>query len=96
MSLYASWNGATDVAAWRVLAGSAPGALAPIGAASYPTQGFQTTIAVATADRYVSVQALSATGAVLGISAAVDTGGSAPAPAPSASTPNGGTVAKVP
>ena len=31
--VYASWNGATRVASWRVLAGTSPGSLAPAGQA---------------------------------------------------------------
>jgi hypothetical protein len=63
-----SWNGATDVASWRVLAGSSAAALAPV--ASGAATGFQTTLRVPAA-AYVSVQALSASGAVLASSAAV-------------------------
>ena len=70
-TVYASWNGATDVASWRVLAGPAKTSLSPAGAA--PRSGFETAIALAAAPAkgsYVSVQALSATGAVLGASPA--------------------------
>jgi hypothetical protein len=48
--LYASWNGATEVATWEVLAG--PERLEPLGAA-VPRQGFETAIAVDTAEAYV-------------------------------------------
>jgi hypothetical protein len=68
-SVYASWNGATMIATWRVLAGGAPTALAPAGEA--PFAGFETTIAIPGQPPYVAVQALSASGAVLGTSAAV-------------------------
>jgi arylsulfotransferase ASST len=61
--LYASWNGATDVAAWRVLAGASPTTLAAIG--TYPTRGFETAIVAPTAAPYIRVQALSATGSLL-------------------------------
>lgn len=61
--LYASWNGATDIAAWRVLAGPSPAALATVG--TYPAQGFETAIAAPTSQPYVRVQALSATGTLL-------------------------------
>lgn len=64
-----SWNGATAVASWRVLAGASPGALAPAGSGA--RTGFQTTIAVPAAGLYVAVQALDASGAVIGTSAAV-------------------------
>ncbi len=64
-----SWNGATEVASWRVLAGAFAGALAPVATAA--RTGFQTTIAAATAGPYVAVQALDSAGAVLATSATV-------------------------
>ncbi|HEX5853643.1 MAG TPA: arylsulfotransferase family protein [Solirubrobacteraceae bacterium] len=69
LTVSVSWNGATEVASWRVLAGSAPGALSPV--ASAPKVGFQTTIAAPTVGPYVQVQALDGAGAVIGTSAAV-------------------------
>jgi EmrB/QacA subfamily drug resistance transporter len=70
LQVAASWNGATDVAAWRVLTGSSAGSLAP--AVSAAASGFETVLQVSSA-AYVSVQALSASGAVLGSSATVAT-----------------------
>jgi hypothetical protein len=69
-SVYASWNGATDVASWRVLAGASAGALAPSGQAA--RRGFETRISLAhlAAGVYVEVQALNAAGAVIGESRA--------------------------
>ncbi|MGH2902143.1 MAG: arylsulfotransferase family protein [Solirubrobacteraceae bacterium] len=66
--VYASWNGATEVASWRVLAGSSQSALAPV--ASAPKGGFETAIATpaAVAGGYVAVQALDGAGAVIGVS----------------------------
>jgi len=64
---YASWNGATAVARWRLLAGASPHALKPLALVS--RRGFETAIAIATAPRYIAVQALGAQGQVLGISA---------------------------
>ena len=61
--LYASWNGATSVAGWRVLAGTSPAKLVAIGI--YPTEGFETAIAAPTTAPYVGVEALSADGSVL-------------------------------
>jgi hypothetical protein len=61
--LYASWNGATDVASWRLLAGSSPTTLATVG--TYPSTGFETAIAAPTTAPYLRVQALSATGSLL-------------------------------
>jgi hypothetical protein len=68
--VYVSWNGATAVASWRLLAGASPQSLAPVGGS--PRQGFETAIALpAHAGRYVAAQALDASGAVLGVSATV-------------------------
>ena len=61
--LYASWNGATGVANWRVLAGTSPTTLAVVGI--YPAQGFETAITAPTTAPYVRVQALSADGSLL-------------------------------
>jgi Arylsulfotransferase (ASST) len=73
---YASWNGATSVASWRVLAGPSPSSLAP--AATSPRTGFETAIAlpasvvhVRAEPSYAEVQALDSSGAVIGASAAV-------------------------
>ena len=66
LTVYVSWNGATGVASWQVLAGPF-GDLVPVVAA--PKQGFETTIHVSGTGPDVAVRALSATGAVLGTSA---------------------------
>ncbi|HEV3047288.1 MAG TPA: arylsulfotransferase family protein, partial [Solirubrobacteraceae bacterium] len=74
-TVYASWNGATGVAAWRVLAGSSPASLAQVAQAT--REGFETAIAVpaATAGPDMAVQALGASGQVLDTSAtATETG----------------------
>jgi hypothetical protein len=68
-SVAASWNGATNVASWRVLGGASASALAPV--ASAPKAGFQTTISVPVGAAYVAVQALDASGAVLATSPTV-------------------------
>jgi hypothetical protein len=65
-----SWNGATQVASWRVLAGASASALAPVATAA-KTAAFQTTIAAPSAGPYVAVQALNGEGAVIGTSATV-------------------------
>jgi hypothetical protein len=69
-TVYASWNGATLVAAWRVLAGPSPTSLTAV--AQSPRSGFETAVALpaATAGPYVAVQALAADGSVLGASKA--------------------------
>jgi hypothetical protein len=66
LTVYASWNGATGVASWRVLGGAQPGALAPLATAA--RSGFETAIALSGAPRYIAVQALDGAGAVLGTS----------------------------
>jgi hypothetical protein len=69
ISVSVSWNGATNVASWRVLAGASSAALAPVATAA--KSGFQTTITAGSAGPYVAVQALDSSGAVLGTSATV-------------------------
>jgi Arylsulfotransferase (ASST) len=65
-TVLASWNGATEVASWQVLAGS-PGAMSPISTAT--KSGFQTTIKLTTSGPDVAVRALAGDGHVLGTSA---------------------------
>lgn len=69
-TVYASWNGATQVAAWRVLSGPSASSLAPVAQAA--RSGFETAIELAGGklQAYVAVQALDAGGRVLGESAA--------------------------
>jgi Arylsulfotransferase (ASST) len=66
-TVYASWNGATLVASWRVLAGASATRMRV--AAQRPRTGFETAISVpaGTAGPYVTVQALDADGRVLGV-----------------------------
>lgn len=68
---YASWNGATQVAAWRVLAGASAKTLHPI--VTVPRSAFETPIAVpaGTIGPLLAVQALDSAGGVLGTSASV-------------------------
>lgn len=70
-NVYASWNGATQVATWQVLAGDTAAALSPSGSA--PRSGFETLIRRSATARYVAVQALDAAGNVLGTSTPVRT-----------------------
>ncbi len=72
ITLYASWNGATEVASWQVMAGQSPDDLEPV--ASVPSKGFETGITVHVAARYVSVRAVDASGKVLGASRVVRPG----------------------
>jgi hypothetical protein len=69
LSVSVSWNGATEVASWRVLAGASPSTLAPVLTAA--KSGFQTTIAAPASGPYVAVQALDGSGTVLAVSATV-------------------------
>jgi hypothetical protein len=66
LEVYASWNGATQVASWRVVGGSSTKAFAVV--ASAPRTGFETTLTTPGLEAYVEVQALAANGSVLGTS----------------------------
>jgi hypothetical protein len=74
--VYASWNGATEVRAWRVIAGLTAERLQPVGPA-VKRQGFETHLPVSTDAPLYAVQALGAGGNVLGTSPAVAPGGRA-------------------
>ena len=69
VTIYASWNGATEVTTWQVLAGSAPDQLEPL--ASAPRQGFETVITVRTTESYVGLNAMNGSGKVLGTTSAL-------------------------
>lgn len=70
VELYASWNGATEVAHWEVIAGDHADALSHT-LGLFPRTGFETAIGVATARPYLGVQARDAGGRVLARSRAV-------------------------
>jgi hypothetical protein len=70
-AVFASWNGATEVASWRVLAGPSSDALAP--AATMPYSGFESSVTYPNTYaehkvEYVAVQALGAAGQLLATS----------------------------
>jgi len=65
-TVYASWNGATDVASWRVLAGPSGGRLSV--AATRARSGFETAVPVASSYADFKVQALAGNGSVVGTS----------------------------
>jgi hypothetical protein len=65
-TVYASWNGATEVKSWRALAGSGAGSLTQV--ANVPKSGFETAITVAPGYKRFQVQALDAHGKVIGTS----------------------------
>ena len=71
-TVYASWNGATEVANWRVLAGTGPNDLAE--AITTERTGFETAIDVQTDAAWIAVEALDAEGTILGASEAIEMG----------------------
>lgn len=68
LTVYASWNGATEVRSWKLLGGSSKASLSPL--ATAPKANFETAIE-APAAAYVQVEALNAAGAVIGRSPVV-------------------------
>ena len=68
-TVYASWNGATEVVTWAVLGGPDADHLAPLG--SFPRTDFETSMVAKAASGVLVVQALDTTGAILGTSPAV-------------------------
>jgi EmrB/QacA subfamily drug resistance transporter len=65
-TVYASWNGATQVASWRVLAGASASQLSTV--ATTAKAGFETAIPVSQSYAAYQVQALDASGKVIGTS----------------------------
>jgi Arylsulfotransferase (ASST) len=70
LEVYASWNGATEVAAWAVLAGPDPSQLESLG--SIPRDGFETAMVLRTSEPYIAVQAKDSSGRVLGTSQLIE------------------------
>jgi hypothetical protein len=70
--VYASWNGATQVASWQVVAGSTPSSMRAVGSPARKVT-FETGITVNTTAPLVAVQARDGSGKVLGTSPAVPT-----------------------
>jgi Domain of unknown function (DUF1906) len=70
--LYPSWTGVTDVAGWRILAGTNSSPLAPLGG-SFPDLSPQTSVAERSTFPYFAVQALGSAGQVLSTSEPVAT-----------------------
>jgi hypothetical protein len=66
VAAYASWNGATEVVAWRLMGGADPDNLSPIG--TVPKSDFETKLGFAGTPAFVEAQALDATGKVIGLS----------------------------
>ena len=71
VNIYASWNGATDVESWEVLAGPHPDQLESLGAVF--RNGFETAISARTAEPYVAVRAKGFSGQILATSKPVRT-----------------------
>ncbi|HEX5853477.1 MAG TPA: arylsulfotransferase family protein [Solirubrobacteraceae bacterium] len=67
--VHASWNGATEVSSWRVLAGKHPGSLTA--RATIRSDGFESSTTLPVGYDYVAVQALDSAGRVLGTSRTV-------------------------
>jgi EmrB/QacA subfamily drug resistance transporter len=65
-TVYASWNGDTQVAGWRVMAGAGAGSLAPV--STVARSGFETAIPLHARYASYQVQALDAGGHVIGTS----------------------------
>jgi hypothetical protein len=66
LTVYVSWDGDTRTASWRLLAGPSASKLAPVATAA--RAGFETAISAPAPAAYVAVQALDASGAVIGAS----------------------------
>ena len=74
-TVYASWNGATQVKSWKVLTADAGAAHAGALLGSSPRNGFETAIHLGSAAKSVEVQALDGSGHVLGTSKPIDAQG---------------------
>ena len=87
VDVFASWNGATTVQRWQVLAGSGSGAMKPDTSAVW--QRFETEIPISTPATKFEVRALGAGGKVLATSAPVTASGAGVIPRAAAVTPAG-------
>ncbi len=70
LTVWSSWNGATEVRSWQLLAGDDPDELAPL--ATVPRDGFETAIRARTDAEHVAVRALDADDRPLGASRAIE------------------------
>jgi hypothetical protein len=68
--VFASWNGATEVASWEVLAGPGPDRLESLG--EVPRDGFETAMLARTSDAYLAVKARDQSGRELGITRLIE------------------------
>jgi hypothetical protein len=69
ISVHASWNGATEIERWQVLAGPSTDKLQVV--ATAPKTAFETAITVQTGELYIRARALNDRGAILGTSRAI-------------------------
>ena len=69
LALYASWNGATEVARWQLLTGASPSSLKP--EATLPKTGFETRLTPSARGGYAVAVALDGKGRPLARSAAL-------------------------
>jgi hypothetical protein len=67
VTVYASWNGATELSAWRVLGGQTPQSMVVLDPRT-TKRGFETAIKLHSEPRYFEVQALDSQGQVLSTS----------------------------
>jgi hypothetical protein len=72
VTVEASWNGATEVSSWKVLAGSSASSLSTV--ATAPRSGFETTVSAHTSAPYVAVAAVGSSGQTLATSPAITPG----------------------
>jgi hypothetical protein len=63
-AVYLSWNGATEVASWRVLSGTSATSLSTL--VTMPKAGFETAITVRSSGTFVQGEALNSSGQVIG------------------------------
>jgi hypothetical protein len=70
LEVFASWNGATNLARWRVLSGSSATTLTP-DAPSVPSRGFETQLSAPKGAAFVAVEALNSSHQILATSAPV-------------------------
>jgi hypothetical protein len=71
-TVWMSWNGATELAGWRVLAGPDPGSLTTV--AEVSSAGFETGVTIGGAPAFVKVQALDSTKKIIANSQVVKPG----------------------
>jgi hypothetical protein len=72
LQAWASWNGDTEVATWRMLAGPSKRSLSVVGSA--PRSGFETAVTATAAGPLVAMEGLDASGNVLGRTAVTRVG----------------------